>query len=85
MDESLNNRNEDKKAIEDLGKTWKQIILFYQKTTNNVVMKGDVKSMASQPAQDEKGLKIKISEPKPYVAQTRTILQLIIKWINQIW
>ena len=38
-------------------------------------MKGDVKPMAAQPAQAEKGFKIKISEPKPYVTQTRTILQ----------
>ena len=38
-------------------------------------MKGDVKPMSSQPAQAEKGFKIKISEPKPYVAPTKTILQ----------
>ena len=38
-------------------------------------MKGDVKPMSSQPALAEKGFKIKISEPKPYVAKTRTILQ----------
>ena len=66
---------EDKKEIEDLGKTSKTNNSFLSRTTNNVVMKGDVKPMAAQPAQAEKGFKIKISEPKPYVAQTRTILQ----------
>ena len=66
---------EDKKEIEDLGKTSKTNNSFLSRTTNNVVMKGDVKPMAAQPAQAEKGFKIKISEPKPYAAQTRTILQ----------
>jgi len=77
MEESMNisQKNEDKKAVEDFGKTSKTNNSFLSKTTNNVVMKGDVKPMASQPAQAEKGFKIKISEPKPYVAQTRTILQ----------
>jgi len=70
-----NDESEDKKAIEDLGKTSKTNNSFLSRTTNNVVMKGDVKPMAAQPAQAEKGFKIKISEPKPYVAQTRTILQ----------
>ena len=75
-DESMaSGKNEDKKAIEDLGKTSKTNNSFLSRTTNNVVMKGDVKPMAAQPAQAEKGFKIKISEPKPYVAQTRTILQ----------
>ena len=75
IDESISQKNEDKKAIEDLGKTSKTNNSFISKTTNNVVMKGDVKPMAAQPAQAEKGFKIKISEPKPYIAQTRTILQ----------
>ena len=75
VDESMSQKNEDKKAIDDFGKTSKTNNSFLSKTTNNVVMKGDVKPMASQPAQAEKGFKIKISEPKPYVAQTRTILQ----------
>ena len=75
-DESMQSgKNEDKKGIEDLGKTSKTNNSFLSRTTNNVVMKGDVKPMASQPAQAEKGFKIKISEPKPYVTQTRTILQ----------
>ena len=75
IDESISQKNEDKKAIEDLGKTSKTNNSFISKTTNNVVMKGDVKPMTAQPAQAEKGFKIKISEPKPYIAQTRTILQ----------
>ena len=75
-DESVaSGKNEDKKAVEDLGKTSKTNNSFLSRTTNNVVMKGDVKPMAAQPAQAEKGFKIKISEPKPYVTQTRTILQ----------
>ena len=75
-DESIaSGKNEDKKAVEELGKTSKTNNSFLSRTTNNVVMKGDVKPMAAQPAQAEKGFKIKISEPKPYVAQTRTILQ----------
>jgi len=75
VDESMSQKNDDKKAIDDFGKTSKTNNSFLSKTTNNVVMKGDVKPMAAQPAQAEKGFKIKISEPKPYVAQTRTILQ----------
>ena len=75
-DESIaSGKNEDKKGVEDFGKTSKTNNSFLSRTTNNVVMKGDVKPMAAQPAQAEKGFKIKISEPKPYVAQTRTILQ----------
>ena len=75
-DESIaSGKNEDKKAVEEFGKTSKTNNSFLSRTTNNVVMKGDVKPMAAQPAQAEKGFKIKISEPKPYVAQTRTILQ----------
>ena len=75
-DESMaSGKNEDKKGVEDFGKTSKTNNSFLSRTTNNVVMKGDVKPMAAQPAQAEKGFKIKISEPKPYVAQTRTILQ----------
>ena len=74
MDESMS-KVEDKKAVEDFGKTSKTNNSFISKTSNNVVMKGDVKPMSTQPAQAEKGFKIKISEPKPYVAQTRTILQ----------
>ena len=75
-DESVaSGKNEDKKAVDDFGKTSKTNNSFLSRTTNNVVMKGDVKPMAAQPAQAEKGFKIKISEPKPYVAQTRTILQ----------
>ena len=75
VDESASQKNDDKKAVEDLGKTSKTNNSFLSKTTNNVVMKGDVKPMAAQPTQAEKGFKIKISEPKPYVAQTRTVLQ----------
>ena len=75
LDESISQKNEDKKAVEEFGKTSKTNNSFISKTTNNIVMKGDVKPMSSQPAQAEKGFKIKISEPKPYVAQTRTILQ----------
>ena len=74
-DESVSGKAEDKKAVDDFGKTSKTNNSFLSRTTNNVVMKGDVKPMAAQPAQAEKGFKIKISEPKPYVAQTRTILQ----------
>ena len=75
-DESIaSGKNEDKKGVEDFGKTSKTNNSFLSRTTNNVVMKGDVKPMAAQPAQAEKGFKIKISEPKPYVAQTRTILK----------
>ena len=75
LDESISQKNEDKKAVEDFGKTSKTNNSFISRTTNNVVMKGDVKPMSSQPAQAERGFKIKISEPKPYIAQTRTILQ----------
>ena len=75
IDESMSQKVEDKKAVEDFGKTSKTNNSFLSKTSNNVVMKGDVKPMSQQPAQAEKGFKIKISEPKPYVAQTRTILQ----------
>ena len=75
-DESIaSGKNENKKEVEEFGKTSKTNNSFLSRTTNNVVMKGDVKPMAAQPAQAEKGFKIKISEPKPYVAQTRTILQ----------
>ena len=38
MDESISQKNEDKKAIEDLGKTSKTNNSFISKTTNNVVM-----------------------------------------------
>jgi hypothetical protein len=74
-DESIASGKDDKKTVEDFGKTSKTNNSFLSRTTNNVVMKGDVKPMAAQPTQTEKGFKIKISEPKPYVAQTRTILQ----------
>ena len=73
-DESVASGKDDKKG-DEFGKTSKTNNSFLSRTTNNVVMKGDVKPMAAQPAQAEKGFKIKISEPKPYVAQTRTILQ----------
>ena len=73
-DESVASGKDDKKG-DEFGKTSKTNNSFLSRTTNNVVMKGDVKPMAAQPAQAEKGFKIKISEPKPYVARTRTILQ----------
>ena len=64
-DESVaSGKNEDKKAVEDLGKTSKTNNSFLSRTTNNVVMKGDVKPMAAQPAQAEKGFKIKVSKIK---------------------
>ena len=71
----INNLNAtDKKPIDEFQKTQKTTNSLLSKT-GNVVMKGDVKPMAAQPAQMEKGFKVKISEPKIFEQPTRTVYQ----------
>ena len=62
------------KPVEEFQKTQKTSNSILSKT-GNVVMKGDVKPMAAQPTQMEKGFKVKISEPKIFEQPTRTVYQ----------
>ena len=61
-------------TVEEFQKTQKTSNSILSKT-GNVVMKGDVKPMAAQPTQMEKGFKVKISEPKIFEQPTRTVYQ----------
>ena len=72
---TLSDQAGSEKKVEDVQKTQKTSTSLLSKT-GNVVMKGDVKPMANQPTQMEKGFKVKISEPKIFEQPTRTMYQI---------
>ena len=70
------------KPVEEFQKTQKTSNSILSKT-GNVVMKGDVKPMAAQPTQMEKGFKVKISEIHEYSDLLNSLNSAFIRYESE--